>query len=95
MITFSTRQKAEFTRRLPPYAFRHAFATLILGEGEDLKSSSDIPGHSRPDTTMKVCLRKVLNVHRKTIKKNCLSCRSRRKGLTRLPRGVKCRTKKI
>jgi len=69
MITFSTRQKAEFTRRLPPYAFRHAFATLISGEGEDSKSAPEIPGLSRPDTTMKVCLRKDLNVHRKTIKK--------------------------
>ncbi|WP_419659683.1 tyrosine-type recombinase/integrase [Desulfosarcina variabilis] len=50
----STKKKAGITRRLRPYDFRHAFATAILSSGGDLKATSEMLGHTRPDTTLKV-----------------------------------------
>jgi len=44
---------AGIKRRLPPYAFRHTFATAILEDGGDLKTLSQMIGHSRTETTMK------------------------------------------
>lgn len=65
----TAKRKAGITRRLPPYAFRHAFATFILGKGGDLKSASEILGHSRPDTTVKVYQHTNPNLLRKTVNK--------------------------
>lgn len=39
-------------KRLRPYDLRHGFVTHALQSGEDLKSVSQIIGHSRPDTTL-------------------------------------------
>lgn len=36
------------------YDVRHAFATSALASGADMKAVSEILGHSRPDTTMRV-----------------------------------------
>ena len=63
------KKKAGITRRLPPYAFRHAFATYALGMGADLKSTSEILGHSRPDTTTRVYQHTDLKLHREAVDK--------------------------
>ena len=63
------KKEAGITRKLPPYAFRHAFATYVLGEGGDLKSTSEILGHSRPDTTTRIYHHTNLTLHRKAIDK--------------------------
>lgn len=63
----TTKKKAGITRKLPLYAMRHAFATILLGSGGDLKATSEILGHSRPDTTMKTYQHTNLTSHRKAI----------------------------
>ena len=66
--SFNTaKKKAGITRKLPPYALRHAFATNVLGAGGDLKSTSEILGHSRPDTTTRVYQHTDLTLHRKAV----------------------------
>lgn len=65
----TAKKKAGITRRLPPYAFRHAFVTRILDEGGDLKSTSEIAGHSRPDTTTRTYRHTSLTEHRKAVMK--------------------------
>lgn len=53
--SFATaKTKAGITRRIPMYSFRHAFATVLLQGGADLKATSELMGHSRPDTTMRI-----------------------------------------
>jgi integrase len=47
----SAKIAAGITRRIRLYDFRHAFASIALQSGADLKSLSEILGHSRPDTT--------------------------------------------
>jgi integrase len=50
----TAKRKAGITRRLRPYDFRHAFASAALRQSADLKSVSEILGHSRPDTTLRI-----------------------------------------
>ncbi|CAB5112192.1 hypothetical protein D3OALGA1CA_5704 [Olavius algarvensis associated proteobacterium Delta 3] len=52
----TAKRKAGITRKVKPYALRHAFATDALHEGGDgaLKAVSMALGHSRPDTTLKI-----------------------------------------
>ncbi len=50
----SAKRAAGIKRRLTLYSFRHAFATLALAHGADLKSVSDIMGHSSPGITMRI-----------------------------------------
>ncbi len=53
--SFKTAKKnAGISRRLRPYDFRHAFATAALRAGSDLKATSELLGHSRPDTTTRI-----------------------------------------
>lgn len=49
----TARRLSGVTRNINPYALRHAFATAILKAGGNLKATSQLLGHSRPDTTMK------------------------------------------
>lgn len=44
---------AGISRRIRPYDFRHAFASIALRLGADLKSVSEVLGHASPDTTAK------------------------------------------
>ncbi len=48
----NTKQRAGITRKLRLYDFRHAWFTNALRHGADLKSTSEVGGHSRADTTM-------------------------------------------
>lgn len=48
----ATKERAGIHRKLRLYDFRHAWFTNALRRGADLKSTSEIGGHSRPDTTM-------------------------------------------
>jgi integrase len=50
----TAKRKAGITRRLRPYDFRHAFASYALRQNADLKSVSEILGHSRTDTTTRI-----------------------------------------
>ena len=48
------KEKAKITRRLRMYDFRHAFATQLLRHHADLKSTSQLLGHTRTDTTTRI-----------------------------------------
>ncbi len=48
------KRRAGISRRLRMYDFRHAAITMMLSAGGDLKSVSEIAGHSRTDTTTKI-----------------------------------------
>ncbi|MCP3941670.1 MAG: site-specific integrase [Desulfobacteraceae bacterium] len=48
------KRRAGITRKLRMYDFRHAAITMMLSSGADLKSVSQIAGHSRTDTTTKI-----------------------------------------
>ena len=50
----TAKKNAKITRRLRPYDLRHAFATQSLRQAADLKSVSELLGHSRTDTTIRV-----------------------------------------
>lgn len=50
----AAKRRAGITRKITPYAFRHAFVSTILAAGGDLKSTSELAGHSRPDTTQRI-----------------------------------------
>jgi integrase len=63
----STKEKAKIKRRLRLYDFRHAFATNILSSGGDLKSTSELLGHTRTDTTTRVYQHTDEAMHRKNI----------------------------
>jgi len=68
--SFATaKQKAGITRRLTPYAFRHAFATTVLAAGGDLKATSEILGHSRQDTTTRIYQHTNLAIRRDVVLK--------------------------
>lgn len=61
------KENAGIKRRLPPYSFRHAFATALLKSDGDLKSTSELLGHSRTDTTTKIYQHTDRKIHRETI----------------------------
>lgn len=65
----TAKKKAGIARKLPLYAFRHAFATLALAGGGDLKSTSEILGHTRPDTTVRIYQHTNTKLHRGVIGK--------------------------
>lgn len=50
----AAKKAAGITRRLRLYDVRHAFATVALGSGADLKAISKIMGHRREDTTIRI-----------------------------------------
>lgn len=65
----AAKRRAGITRRLRPYDFRHAFATEMLRQGGDLKSTSEMLGHSRTDTTSRVYQHTNMDMHRNNISK--------------------------
>jgi len=50
----TAKRRAGITRKLRPYDLRHAMITEALAGGADLKAVSEIAGHSRADTTLRV-----------------------------------------
>ena len=50
----NAKRRAGITRRIRLYDFRHAAVTMMLASGGDLKSVSQIAGHSRTDTTTRI-----------------------------------------
>ena len=61
------KKKAEITRRIRLYDFRHCFATMALKRGADLKAVSEILGHSRPDITARIYQHVDLEMHRQAV----------------------------
>jgi integrase len=50
----TAKSDAGITRRLRMYDCRHAFATMLADQGHDLRTVSELMGHSRPDTTARI-----------------------------------------
>jgi integrase len=50
---YEVLKRAGITRRIRPYDLRHAFATLALDAGADIKAVSDVMGHSDPTMVLK------------------------------------------
>lgn len=68
--SFKTAKKnAKIQRKLTPYAFRHAFVSAVLSAGADLKSTSEIVGHTRPDTTQRIYQHTNTKLHRQSVNK--------------------------
>jgi integrase len=65
----AAKRRAGITRRIRLYDLRHAFATAMLAAGGDLKSTSELLGHSRPDTTVKIYQHSNLTLHRSNVNK--------------------------
>jgi len=63
----SAKRRAGITRRLPLYSFRHAFASMVLANSADLKATSEILGHSRPDTTLRIYQHTNQGMHRAVV----------------------------
>jgi integrase len=64
----TAKMRAGITRKLRPYDLRHGFVTQALQSGEDLKSVSQIIGHSRPDTTLREYQHVTTEQHRKVVR---------------------------
>ena len=64
---YSAKKRAGITRRIRLYDFRHAFASLMLESGGDLKTTSELLGHTRTDTTTRIYQHTNLKMHRKNI----------------------------
>lgn len=62
-------KKAGISRCLRPYDFRHHFATVLLGQNGDLKSTPEVLGHSRTDTTTRIYQHTNIEMHRQLIAK--------------------------
>jgi integrase len=63
----TAKKRAGVTRRLPFYSFRHAFATGMLAGDGDLKSVSQMLGHSQPSITMRTYQHVDVDLKRKSI----------------------------
>jgi integrase len=65
----NAKEKAGIDRRIRLYDFRHSFATNVLKEKADLKSTSEILGHSRTETTTRIYQHTDLEMHREAIRR--------------------------
>jgi integrase len=65
----TAKRKAGITRRLRPYDMRHAFATHALRGSADLKAVSEVLGHSRPDTTIRIYQHGSAEMQRQAVEK--------------------------
>jgi integrase len=63
----AAKTAAGITRRIRPYDLRHAFVTFALRAGADLGSTSQIIGHSRPDTTIREYQHVTKDDHRRVV----------------------------
>ena len=63
------KQRAGITRRLRMYDFRHCFASLLLKNSADLKSTSELLGHSRTDTTTRIYQHTDFRMHQDAVSK--------------------------
>jgi site-specific recombinase XerD len=63
------KEKAKIERDIIPYSYRHAFVSMLLDSGADLKSVSEIVGHSSPTLTLKVYQHTNRLMHRAAIEK--------------------------
>lgn len=64
----TAKERAGVTRELRPYDIRHAFVSGALRSGADLKSVSEIIGHSRPDTTLREYQHVTTEQHRDVVR---------------------------
>jgi integrase len=63
----TAKKRAGITRKMRLYDLRHAFASNALRAGADLKSVSELLGHSRPDTTLREYQHVTREQHRQAI----------------------------
>ena len=63
------RGLAGITRTITPYSYRHAFVSMLLESGADLKSVSELVGHSNTSLTLAVYQSTNKAMHRSTIEK--------------------------
>jgi integrase len=63
----AAKKAAGVTRKIRPYDIRHAFTTQALRSGADLKATSEIIGHSRPDTTIREYQHVTTRDHRRVV----------------------------
>jgi integrase len=61
-------RKAGIRRRIRPYDLRHTFVTNLLERGAELKTVSEIVGHTRPDTTLRLYHQVIPGRHKEAIK---------------------------
>jgi len=61
--------KAGITRAIRPYSYRHAFVSMLLDSGADLKSVSELVGHSNTALTLQVYQHTNRQMHKTTIGK--------------------------
>lgn len=65
----NTKKRAGITRAIIPYSYRHAFVSMLLDSGADLKSVSEMVGHSSPTLTLRVYQHTNKAMHQKAIEK--------------------------
>ena len=63
----TAKRKAGITRRLRLHDLRHAMISKALRSGADLKSVSEVAGHSRPDTTLREYTHVTQEQHRRVV----------------------------
>lgn len=63
----TAKRRAGITRKLRLYDFRHAWFSNALRGGADLKSTSEVGGHSRADTTMLFYQHTTMEQHRAAV----------------------------
>jgi len=63
------RNKAGITRAIRPYSYRHAFVSMLLDSGADLKSVSELVGHSNTALTLQVYQHTNRQMHKSAIEK--------------------------
>ena len=63
------RERAGITRAITPYSYRHAFVSMLLDSGADLKSVSELVGHSSTALTLQVYQHTNKTMHRSAIEK--------------------------
>lgn len=63
----AAKRRAGITRRIRLYDFRHAAVSNMLGNNADLKSVSQIIGHSRTDTTTRIYQHTNMDLLKKSI----------------------------